>query len=311
MPNYAFTFKKDDIFVEFLTTDRDSVERQFKIWVENASDYALKNPPKKTTSSKQPKTPTTKEVEASMSNQQIENSEITEANSTAETVPAEPEQEELPVEEDVIASDVDNQQDEPQKEDSLEEPQAEESKEKDVEFTSFKIENTPDITDEATAPAETTEKNDNEVFDKATTLLKTINTIEAEKNEEISDDASPQMPNFEAILEDSLENPTFEPKKSKDEKFLQLINDKDTQNKFNYFIITAYYLLEHEKLERFSLKQINAKLMQNLSTVVDHTVLQDAINTGLVELIPDLTGISGISEYKLTEKGEDYYATKI
>ena len=40
MSQYTFTFKKDDIFVEFTTTDKEIVEQQFQIWVADADDYA-------------------------------------------------------------------------------------------------------------------------------------------------------------------------------------------------------------------------------------------------------------------------------
>ena len=39
MSRYTFTFKKDDIFVEFTTEDKEVVERQFQIWVLNADEY--------------------------------------------------------------------------------------------------------------------------------------------------------------------------------------------------------------------------------------------------------------------------------
>ena len=39
MSKYTFTFKKDDIFVEFSSEDKDVIERQFQIWVNNADQY--------------------------------------------------------------------------------------------------------------------------------------------------------------------------------------------------------------------------------------------------------------------------------
>lgn len=47
--------------------------------------------------------------------------------------------------------------------------------------------------------------------------------------------------------------------------------------------------------------------MQNIGETLDHTILQQAIAMGIAELVPDLTGVSEISEYRLTEKGEDYF----
>lgn len=51
--------------------------------------------------------------------------------------------------------------------------------------------------------------------------------------------------------------------------------------------------------------------MQNLSAVIDHVTLQEAINQNFIELIPDLTGVSEVGEYRLTPKGEDFFANKI
>lgn len=245
MAKYAFTFKKGDVFAEFITTDKEVVERQFQIWVASADDYVKKGLRKSGVSPAQ-KTETepekTKEIE-----QKIEAGQ------------------EQPVEQ-------------------------------------------------------------SEVFDKASGLLKTINIIQEEsreksespeeKNEgevvEIKKVEEPaETKNFEEVLEKTIENPTFEPAKTQDRVFLNLINSKNTNDKFHYLIITAYYLTEFEKMERFSLKQINAKLMHNLSEVIDHTTLQEAINQNFIDLVPDLTGTSEVGEYRLTPAGEDFFANKI
>lgn len=151
-------------------------------------------------------------------------------------------------------------------------------------------------------------KNSAGVFDKVSNLLKTINSIQNPEPEVVEE---PEVIDFSKILEERIENPTFEPNRAKDERFLKIITGKNTQNKLHHFIITAYYLLEFEKMDRFSLKQINAKLMQNLSQIIDHTVLQEALDNELVEVVPDLTGISEVAEYKLTEKGEDFFVNEI
>lgn len=232
MSKYTFTFKKDDVFVEFVTTDKTVVERQFQIWVDCASDYVRLKPSK-------PKNIETKTV-------------VTEK------------------------SKVEQQQ-----------QQVKQEKVKDEE-----VEN-------------------NEVFNKASNLLKTINSIQTPSVEEEKTEKTSEIFDFESVLEKSIENPTFEPIKTKDQVFLNLINSKNTMDKFHYLVITAYYLSEFEKLERFSLKQINAKLMQNLSQVIDHTTLQEAIDQNLIELVPDLTGASEVGEYRLTHAGEDFFANKI
>ena len=241
MSKYTFTFKKDDIFVEFVTTDKLVVEKQFQIWVDSASDYISVHPAK-------PKNITPPPV-----------------------VPESPKVSEPPQQ---------------YKQESVEEPREEVKQE-------VKLE----------AP---TEKD--EVFNKASSLLKTINSIQSPTVEE---ETVSQTNDFEAVLEQSIENPTFEPTKVKDQVFLNLVNSKNTVDKFHYLIITAYYLSEFEKMERFSLKQINSKLMYNLSALIDHTTLQEAINQNLIELVPDLTGSSEVGEYRLTSLGEDFFANRI
>lgn len=247
MSNYTFTFKKGDIFVEFVTTDKTIVERQFNIWVECASTYAREHVQKIV------KQKTDKSVQVKEETQNVA-AEKPLAQRRAEHA-AEKEQ---------------------QKQETVEEK------------TDPVSESTP------------------EVFEQASNLLKTINSIQNPPEEKPQETV-----NFEEVLEKSIENPTFEPTKVQDQVFLNFIRSKNTRDKFHYLIITAYYLSEFEKMERFSLKQINAKLMQNLSEIVDHTTLQEAINQNFIELVPDLTGTSEIAEYRLTTAGEEFFATQI
>lgn len=244
MSKYTFTFKKNDIFVEFSTTDKEIVEKQFQIWVASADDYAKNR----------------------------QNGNIKPANIT----PSQPKKEE-----------------------------------------NKNIESLPDKIEEKSIQEIPSIEQQPEILDKASSLLKTINTIQEEKEipqvaqNNFAEENIAETVNFEAVLEKTIENPSFEPIKTKDQIFLNLVNSKNTTDKFHYLIITAYYLSEFEKLERFSLKQINAKLMQNLSAVIDHVTLQEAINQNFIELIPDLTGVSEVGEYRLTPKGEDFFANKI
>ncbi len=219
MSKYTFTFKKGNITVDFSTSDKEVVERQFQIWVNDATEYAKTHPKQ--------------------------------AVLKQETVA----------------------------------PKQEESK-----------------------PKQQESQADKEVLEKASNLLKTINSIQ-NPQPEIKEETP--AANFDEILEKTVENPTFEPVKSKDQVFLNLINAKNTTDKFHYLMITAYYLSEFEKKEIFTLKQINAKLMQNLSEVIDHGMLQEAINQRFIELVPDLTGTSEVGEYRLTSEGEEFFANKI
>lgn len=248
MPNYTFTFKKDDMFVEFSTTDKDVVERQFQIWVADADDYAKGRRGK--TQKPAPVTPP-----------------------PPPPPPVVEEKKEVP----------------PPVQEAPPAPVAQKAPEE-----------VKPVVKEEEKPEEIQKE---EVLDKASTLLKTINTIQNPPEEETLQPTA----DFEQVLEKSIENPTFEPVKTQDPVFLNLVKSKNTTDKFHYLMITAYYLSEFEKLERFSIKQINTKLMQNLNEVIDHATLQEAINQNFVEVVPDLTGTSEIAEYNLTRSGEEFF----
>ena len=115
---------------------------------------------------------------------------------------------------------------------------------------------------------------------------------------------------FDDILENSMNNPQTElsfktsPSIKKDNAFLNYMNSRKIERKIDYLLLTAYYFTQFEQMPRFTLKQLNAKLMQNLAVIVDHSVLQEAINRDYIECLPDLTGLVGASEYRLTAYGE-------
>lgn len=130
------------------------------------------------------------------------------------------------------------------------------------------------------------------------------------KQETISSisEASGQV--FDNILENSLNNPKTEltfkssPSIKKDSAFLNYMGSRKIEKKIDYLLLTAYYFTQYEQKPRFTLKQLNAKLMQNLAVIIDHAVLQEAINRDYIECLPDLTGLVGASEYRLTAYGE-------
>lgn len=115
---------------------------------------------------------------------------------------------------------------------------------------------------------------------------------------------------FDNILENSINNPqtelSFKPSPSikKDNAFLNYISSRKVEKKIDYLLLTAYYFTQYEQKPRFTLKQLNAKLMQNIAVILDHSVLQEAINRDYIECLPDLTGLVGASEYRLTAYGE-------
>ena len=116
--------------------------------------------------------------------------------------------------------------------------------------------------------------------------------------------------NFDNILEKSIQSPqtelSFKPSPSikKDNAFINFISARPIDKKLDYLLMTAYYFTQYEQKPRFTLKQLNAKLMQNIAVIIDHSVLQEAINRDYIECLPDLTGLVGSSEYRLTAYGE-------
>ena len=115
---------------------------------------------------------------------------------------------------------------------------------------------------------------------------------------------------FDKILDKSMQDPqsdlAFKPNPSikKDNAFLNYISGKKVERKIDYLLMTAYYFTQYEQKPRFTLKQLNAKLMQNIAIILDHSVIQEAINRDYIECLPDLTGVVGASEYRLTAYGE-------
>ena len=115
---------------------------------------------------------------------------------------------------------------------------------------------------------------------------------------------------FDTILDRSMQAPqaemSFKPNPSikKDNAFLNYISGRKIDRKLDYLLMTAYYFTQYEQKPRFTLKQLNAKLMQNIAIILDHSVIQEAINREYLECLPDLTGVVGASEYRLTAYGE-------
>lgn len=311
MPKYTFTFKKDDIIVEFTTTDKLVIATQFPKWVEAADKYSRthkasagekKNPASVIDTGKEKRETGNEPLALNPSPARSERSFEEPINpSTYQSINQEMT---MPEATEEISEDANRQKsEEVEPSEKTEfchcEEQSDEAiqEEQTVTIRTLNEEPVAEIVDEIS-------ENATEVFDKASTLLKSINNIQNPEPEIVPE---PEVVEFEKVLEKSIENPTFEPNKTTDERFLEIISSKNPQNKFEKFMITAYYLSEFEKEERFSLKQINAKMMQNLSELIDHTVLQEAFDKGLVEIVPDLTGSAEVCEYKLTGAGEEYF----
>ncbi|MFA6989909.1 MAG: hypothetical protein WC197_07550 [Candidatus Gastranaerophilaceae bacterium] len=91
----------------------------------------------------------------------------------------------------------------------------------------------------------------------------------------------------------------------------QVITEKNPETMHDYLIVAAHYLSEKEGLDRFSIKQINAKVFAFAKKPIDHSLIQKAVNNGYLQIVPDYTGLADVTEYALTSEGEAYYLNEI
>lgn len=291
--DYKFTFKKDDIFVEFDTTDREALARQFQIWVTCASVYTYQQQRLK------------EEIQPSQT--QIKNEEVkaTPSQMTPVQVELQPEPYVLPIEQVVQP-----------KEEKVEEPRVtlndlQNNQKADIE--EFKSSEESLTLEEKKQEIAKTVEHVGEIGSYLDSLYNiegtTVNTLEIFKEKiEEEGDFSNKSADFDKILELSMNAVSeTETEIKKDDRFLKILNVKNVSSKLEYLIVTAYYLSEFEKLDKFTLKLINAKLMQNIKEAVDHNVLQEAIDNGLVEVLPSLPNIANSVEYRLTNAGEEAF----
>ena len=110
------------------------------------------------------------------------------------------------------------------------------------------------------------------------------------------------QPDFDKILNNEMSTQSDTPPIDKDERFIQYVEGKSALDKLDFLVITAQYLAQYENMNTFNLKHINAKLMQNFTIIVDHSILLSAITREFITQIHQ--GNDDVSsEYMLTEKG--------
>ena len=114
---------------------------------------------------------------------------------------------------------------------------------------------------------------------------------------------------FEEALNESIENPKTEVVEKVDtiSEFEDFAKEYNPQTPVDYLIVAGLYILNIENQERFTIKQINSKVVPLSGKPVDHAVMQEAIEQGYVRIVPDLTETSEFTEYTLTEQGEGYF----
>lgn len=166
----------------------------------------------------------------------------------------------------------------------------------------------PPVPDETTEDTEETKKIQRSGFIDVKNLA-SINEITAPKfGNEILPDVPVDM-DFEQALEESIQNPKTEVVEKVDvlSDFEGYMNSYNPQSSIDNLIVTAMYVMNIENQERFTIKQLNAKLVPLTGKPVDHSMIEEAISQNLVKIVPDLTGTSEFTEYTLTGEGEGYF----
>ncbi|MBR1942853.1 hypothetical protein IJ843_03870 [bacterium] len=296
MLKYTFTFKKGDVNLEYVTTDKESMERQFQIWVTCASVWAYNQDKieKGLMPAPMPK------AEKPVVKQEPEQEIVTEIKTETNGQPPTTEVEEQTVEAELIIS---PEQDEIERESAriIQEYKAEMEAEARKKETDAKKEEFKQDVEKIIEKEEEVQKELSELYEKP----ETINDIQEHQQPETHSDE--ENADFDVFLQKSMSKTINDVKEKRDDRFLKVVKVKNTTEKIDFLIVTAYYLSEFERLDRFTLKLVNAKLMENMHEVVDNSVLQDAINQGLVECLPNYTNIPSAMEYRLTEAGEEAF----
>ena len=303
MPKYTFTFKKGDINLEYVTTDKDSMERQFQIWVTCASVWAYNQEKieKGLMPSPMPRveTPIVKE-EPVEKVENVEDIKVIEQETPTEETPQA--QEPVIEAELVMASEQEEIERESQR--IIQEYKAEMEAEARKKETEARKEEFKQGVENVIAKEEEVQEELSNLYNKA----ETINEIQENQPEEPKNDETETLiSDFDSLLQKTMAKPINNVKEKRDERFLKVVKVKNITEKIDFLIVTAYYLSEFERLDRFTLKLVNAKLMENMHEIVDSSVLQEAIDKGLVECLPNYTNIPSAMEYRLTEAGEEAF----
>lgn len=87
----------------------------------------------------------------------------------------------------------------------------------------------------------------------------------------------------------------------------QLISEKHLENEVDYIVAAAYCLTHYEKLSHFTEEQIKSKITPFFDNEINHDFILDTLAKNYLKLLPDFTGTSDMTEYSLTDTGEDYF----
>lgn len=289
MPKYTFTFKKGDVFLEYITTNKESMERQFQIWVTCASVWAYNQE-----KIEKGLMPSPEQKAESKKEQKKENNPVIQ-----EVQPEIAVEKEIPIEAELI---VNPDQDEIERESQriIQEYKAEVEAEERKKETDAKKEEFKQDLEEIIEKEKVVRKELSQLYNKPETIKEIQETQKEENTDSIKD-------NFDAFLQKSMAKTINDVKEKCDERFLKVLKVKNVTEKLDFLIVTAYYLSEFERLDRFTLKLINSKLQENMHEILDSSILQNAIDQGFVECLPNYTNIPSATEYRLTDSGEEAF----
>lgn len=138
--------------------------------------------------------------------------------------------------------------------------------------------------------------------------LVTLNSYTAVQHQEDKKDDE----DFDKILNNTVENPKLELEKvfPYENELLKIVNEKG-KDLLTILVIVAGYMTINENILRFSIKQINSRLVPYSKQPVSHAIIQEALDKKYIEIVPDLTGFGDVTEYSLTQEGEDFYHHEI
>ncbi|MDD3238036.1 MAG: hypothetical protein PHV37_08080 [Candidatus Gastranaerophilales bacterium] len=120
-------------------------------------------------------------------------------------------------------------------------------------------------------------------------------------------------PDFEAVLQESIEKPKIDLDNiAQEENELQnMINEKKPDSPLKVLILTVFFMIHLENFERFTIKQVNSRLVPIGEAPIAHSAFEDAINSDFISIVPDLTGLGDVTEYTLTQKGEEFFYNEL
>lgn len=117
--------------------------------------------------------------------------------------------------------------------------------------------------------------------------------------------------NFEEVLNESIQNPKTKIKEVQADKaaFIQFLSSKHPKNTIDYLVLTAYYFKYILDTSNFSIKMINGKIFPITNEIVDHLIINQALNLNLIEAInqSDTTNNNIVTMYTITKSGENLF----